>query len=258
MIRKKFIAANLKMHFDVAEASTYLHNLSKTLTSHREIEVVIAPSLVAIQPLSREIDVRKIKLAAQNAYFEDEGAYTGEVSFSMLKGIASYIIIGHSERRIYFHEENDVIAKKVKAALRNRMGPILCVGENITERRDGHAKRVINDQITSALSHLTEEEMHNIVIAYEPVWAISTFGNEQAMPDDVEKMINEIRKQITYLYGEKVAESVRVIYGGSVKADNVASYLAIPGCDGALVGGASLNYLEFNKIVQSCFNVMQS
>lgn len=256
-MRKKFIAANLKMHFNVAEASNYLHNLSKTLTSHRDIEVVIAPSLVSIQPLSKQIDYRKIKLAAQNAYYEDEGAYTGEVSFSMLRGIASYVIIGHSERRIYFHEDNQTIAKKVQAAYRNKISPILCIGENITERKAGHAKRVINDQITSALAHLTEEEMYNLVIAYEPVWAISTFGNQQAVPDEVEKMIEEIRKQILYLYGEKVSDSVRVIYGGSVSSNNVSSYLAISGCDGALVGGASLNYIEFNKILQSCFITMQ-
>ena len=255
-MRKKFIAANLKMHFNVQEASLYIHNLTKVLNSHRDIEVVVAPSLVALQPLSKEIDTRKIKLAAQNAYFEDQGAFTGEVSFSMLKGIAQYAIIGHSERRIYFQEDNKIVANKVKAAFRNKIKPILCVGENLTERQDGHAKRVINEQLTAALSHLTEEEVLNMVIAYEPVWAISTFGNIKAMPDDISKMINYIRDELKYMFGEKIADSCRVIYGGSVDRSNISSYLKIQGCDGALVGSASLKFNQFNEMAQACLNIL--
>jgi len=255
MSRKKFIAANLKMHFNVQEASNYIHNLSTTMTSHRDIEVVVAPTFVALQPLSKELDLRKIKLAAQNAYYEDEGAFTGEVSFTMLRGIAQYVIVGHSERRIYFHEDDKIISKKIKAAFRNKIKPILCVGENLTERQDGHAKRVINEQISSALSQLTENEVTEMVIAYEPVWAISTFGNKQAMPDDVKEMIDYIRKEIAYLFGEKISNSVRVIYGGSVDPSNIAAYLAIPGCDGALVGSASLKYQQFSEMIQACFSI---
>ena len=248
MSRKKFIAANLKMHFNVQEASKYIHNLSTTMTSHRDIEVVVAPTFVALQPLSKELDLRKIKLAAQNAYYEDEGAFTGEVSFTMLRGIAQYVIVGHSERRIYFQEDDKIISKKIKAAFRNKIKPILCVGENLTERQDGHAKRVINEQISSALSELTENEVTEMVIAYEPVWAIGT--GKVASAQVAQDMHRHIRLQLSE-FDEDVASHVGILYGGSVKPDNAVELFAMPDIDGGLVGGASLNPQDFLAICQA-------
>ncbi len=252
-MKKTLIIANWKMHLNVSSASIYVNHLNKELPIHRNIEVVIAPSLLALQPLSLEIDHRKIKLAAQNAYLKDEGAYTGEVSFSMLRDLVRYVIVGHSERRLYFHEDLKTVRDKVTACYRNGLVPILCVGESKAERVLGETKRVIHDQLITALSNLTSEEIQNIVIAYEPVWAISTFQGEIAKPQDIQRVLDYIIYQISELYGSKVAEEVRVLYGGSVNADSVSSYLALQNCDGTLVGGAALNYLEFSKIVNKAY-----
>lgn len=251
--RKTLIVANLKMNLTVAQTSVLSANLHKSLAGHRDIEVVLAPHFLALQPLSHEIDRRRFRLAAQNAYFKDEGGYTGEISFSMLRELVHYVIIGHSARRIYFEESNEMIRDKVAACIRNGLAPILCIGETAAERAEGHTKRVIHEQIVTALQNVTSEELHSIVIAYEPVWAISTFGGETAKPDDMKKMIDYIRSQIHDLYGEKASKSVRVLYGGSVDDHNVRSYVEIDGCDGALVGSASLNYHKFAGIVDAAY-----
>ncbi len=252
-MKKTLIAANWKMHLNVSSASIYLNHLNKEVPIHRNIEVVIAPSLLAIQPLSLEVDHRKIKLAAQNAYHKDEGAFTGEVSFTMLRDLVKYVIIGHSERRFYFHEDLEMIRDKVAACYRNGLTPILCIGETKAERTAGETKRVIHDQLVTALSNLTAEEVRSIVIAYEPVWAISTFQGEIAKPQDIQRVIDYIVYQISELYGPKVSRDVRILYGGSVNSDSVSSYLALENCDGALVGGASLNYQEFAKIINKAY-----
>lgn len=252
-MKKTLIAANWKMHLNVSSASIYLNHLNKDVPIHRNIEVVIAPSLLALQPLSLEVDHRKIKLAAQNAYYKDEGAFTGEVSFTMLRDLVKYVIIGHSERRLYFHEDLEMIRDKVAACYRNGLTPILCIGETKAERTAGETKRVIHDQLVTALSNLTAEEVRTIVIAYEPVWAISTFQGEIAKPQDIQRVIDYIVYQISELYGPKVSRDVRILYGGSVNSDSVSSYLALENCDGALVGGASLNYQEFAKIINKAY-----
>src|SRR5665213_107270 len=169
------IVANWKMHLNTQEASLLVHRLDQRLKVHREIEVVLAPSMLSLQPLSLQIDRHKFRLAAQNAYAKDEGPYTGEVSFTMLRELVHYALIGHSGRRIYFHETLEEVRDKVQAAVRNHIVPILCVGETKQERAAGEAKRVIHDQLTTALSNLTAEDVSQVVIAYEPVWAISTF-----------------------------------------------------------------------------------
>jgi triosephosphate isomerase len=180
---------------------------------------------------------------------------TGEVSFSMLRDIVHYAIIGHSERRIYFNEDLEEVREKVAAAVRNEITPILCIGETKAERLAGETNRVIHDQLTTAIANLTTEEVRTIVIAYEPVWAISTFGGEVAKPSDIQKVLDHIRYQISELYGANISEEVRIIYGGSVNPDSVGGYLALEGCDGALVGGASLNYLEFAEIINKAYIV---
>jgi triosephosphate isomerase len=259
MKRKKIIVGNWKMHLNVHESSLLLHRLNQNIKVHRNIEVVLAPSMLALQPLSVQIDRRKFRLAAQNAYFVDEGAFTGEVSFSMIRDIVHYAIIGHSERRLYFNEGLPLIRDKVAAAIRNDIVPILCVGETKSEYEAHETKRVIHDQLTTAISNLASREIDNLVIAYEPVWAISNginFANHViAKPDQVAGVVTYIREIIAELYGDRASEAVRIIYGGSSNAENAYSYLVTEGVDGLLPGGASLNYLEFSGIIAAAARV---
>jgi triosephosphate isomerase len=253
---KKLIVGNWKMHLNTHEASLLVHRLHKHIKSSRSVEVVIAPSFLTLQPISNEIDRRKFRLASQGGYQKDEGAFTGEVSFTMMRELVHYSIIGHSERRIYFNESLEDVRDKVQAAIRNGIGPILCVGETKNERAAGEARRVIHDQVTTALSNLTSDEINDVVIAYEPVWAISTFGGEIAKPDDIKTSIDLIRNHVVELYGEEASKNVRVLYGGSVSSDTARAYLEIDGCDGALVGGASLNYQKFASIVETAQDIV--
>lgn len=253
--KRTLIVANWKMHLNTSQASILLHRLHERIKILRDIEVVLAPSMLVLQPLSMQIDRRKFRLAAQNAYHKDEGAYTGEVSFTMLQELVHYVIIGHSERRIYFNESHEDIRDKVAAAVRNGISPILCVGETREERRAGQTRQVLHDQITTALANLTSADVKKVVIAYEPVWAISTFDGELAKPDDAKKAIDYIRHQVADLYGKKASEHMRVLYGGSVDDSIVGGYLAVDGCDGVLVGGASLNYHKFAGIVDSAYRL---
>ncbi len=258
MARRVLLVANWKMHLNVSQASLMLHRLQERTRLHRGVEVVLAPTMLALQPLSMQIDRRKFRLAAQNAYAKDEGAFTGEVSFSMLRDLVHYVIVGHSERRTYFHEDLPLIRDKVKAAVRNEIIPILCVGETLEERKSGATKRVLHDQVTTALSNLTSREVMDVVIAYEPLWAISTFNGVYAQPDDVKEAMDYIRAQVAHLYGQKVATELRVLYGGSVDDTTVGGYLRIEGCDGALVGGASLNPYKFADIIEAAYRLQLS
>jgi triosephosphate isomerase (TIM) len=252
---RTLIVANWKMNLNTSQASILLHRLHERIKIHRDIEVVLAPSMLVLQPLSMQVDRRKFRLAAQNAYHKDQGAFTGEVSFTMLQDLVHYVIVGHSERRLYFHEDLNIVRDKVAAAVRNGITPILCVGETKEERTAGETRQVLHDQIVSALSNLTAGEVEDMVIAYEPVWAISTFGGELAKPSDIQQQLKFIRHQVAELYGKKAAERVRVLYGGSVDDQIVSGYLTIEGCDGVLVGGASLNYHKFSGIVDAAFSV---
>jgi triosephosphate isomerase (TIM) len=258
MTRKTLIVANWKMNLNTSQASLLVHRLQERIRVSRSVEVVLAPSFVVLQPLSLQIDRRKFRLAAQNAYHKDDGAFTGEVSFTMLRDLVHYAIIGHSERRIHFGEPLPLIRDKVQAAIRNEITPILCVGETKHERKEGHTRQVLHDQLVTALSNLTSKDVANIVIAYEPVWAISTFGGELARPDQAAEAIKFIRHQVAQLYGEKTAEQVRVLYGGSVDEHIVSGYLQVEGCDGALVGGASLNPYRFADIVDAAYRLQHA
>lgn len=250
-MRRILIVGNWKMHFNASQASLLLHRLQENIRIHRDIEVVLAPSMLTLQPLSVQIDRRKFRLAAQNAYHQDEGAYTGEVSFTMLRDLVHYVIIGHSERRQVFHEDLDLIRDKVAACVRNEITPILCVGETKQERKEGETKQVLHDQLMTALSNLTAPEVKKIVISYEPVWAIGT--GDIAKPDQVEDAISYIRSYISDVFSKKTAESVRVLYGGSVTAEAIYGFLNIPGVDGFLVGSASQNYQSFSSIVSAAY-----
>ena len=255
MTRKILLVANWKMHLNVGQASLFVHRLQERTRLHRSVEIVLAPSMLALQPLSLQIDRRKFRLAAQNAFYKDEGAFTGEVSFTMLRDLVHYVIVGHSERRMYFHEDLGIVRDKVQAAIRNGISPILCVGETAQERKEGETNQVLHDQVTTALQNLTSREVADVVIAYEPIWAISTFGGELAKPYDVGQAIKFIRHQVAQLYGQTIAEQVRVLYGGSVDEHIVHGYLEVEGCDGALVGGASLNPYQFAGIIDAAYRM---
>jgi triosephosphate isomerase (TIM) len=255
-MKRTLIVANWKMHLNTSQASMLLHRLHERIKIHRTLEIVLAPSMLVLQPLSLQIDRHKFRLAAQNAFHKDEGAYTGEVSFSMLQDLAHYVIIGHSERRLHFHEDLDTVRDKVAASVRNGITPLLCIGETQHERRAGETKQVLHDQIVTALSNLTSDEVGDMVIAYEPVWAISTFEGELAKPSEIEQTMKFIRKQISDLYGDKASKNLRLLYGGSVDDQIVRGYLELEDCDGVLVGGASLNYHKFSGIVDSAYRLV--
>jgi triosephosphate isomerase len=248
-MRKILIVGNWKMHLNASQASILLHRLQERVKIHRDIEVVLAPSMLTLQPLSVQIDRRKFRLAAQNAYFKDEGAFTGEVSFTMLRELVHYVIIGHSERRHIFNEDLNMVRDKVAAAIRNEITPLLCVGETKQERKEGETKQVLHDQLMTALSNLTAAEVGRSVVSYEPVWAIGT--GDVAKPDQVEVATNYIRSYVKDVFGPKAAKNLRILYGGSVVPDVIHGFLDITGVDGFLVGGASLNYDSFANIISA-------
>ncbi len=247
---KTYIVGNWKLNFTVGEASIYLHKLQKALPASKNIEMVVAPSLIALQSLALQVDRHKIKLAAQNGYFRDFGSYTGEVSFSQLRGLVDYAIVGHSERRNLLHENDKEVAKKVAAAVRNHIRPILCVGETESERAFGETRDVIMDQVIGGLSDISDDELDKVIIAYEPIWALSSVkDSKMASPDEVSEVVKMIRGILADVYGEKCAEKVPILFGGSVNAANAGGYLTIPGVNGLLIGGASLILQEFTDII---------
>jgi len=253
--RKTYIIGNWKMHLNVHQSSLLLHRLSERIKIHREIEVVLAPSMLSLQPLSLQVDHRKFKLAAQDAYPKDEGGYTGEVSFAMLGELVKYCIVGHSARRIYFNESLDMIRDKVAAAVRNNIVPVICIGETKQDRDAGEGRQVIHDQLTTALMNVTSHDLDKVVLVYEPTWAISTFDGIIAKPDEVAKAVSYMRMQVRELYGQRAADRIPILYGGSVNEHDVKGYLEVPGVDGALVGAASLNYHQFAAIVEAAYQV---
>jgi triosephosphate isomerase len=249
---KKLIIGNWKMNLGVHESSLFLHRLAGEVKTHRNLEVIIAPTMLALQTLSLQVNYKQFKMAAQNFYWRDHGAYTGEVSATNLRGIVQYGLVGHSERRHVFNESDKDTRAKVQAAIRNGIRPILCVGETTNERTSGETRDVIHDQLIGGLANITSEELSQVVIAYEPVWAIGTGKN--AVPNDVTEAVVTIRHQLKHLYGAKAANEVQVLYGGSVTADSAADYLALSEIDGLLVGGASLDAKAFSTIVEKAYN----
>lgn len=244
---KTLIVGNWKMNLNVHQASLYVHDLSQKISSHDDVNVVLAPSTIALQTLSLQVKKHNLSLAAQNCYWRDEGAYTGEVSATQLRGLVDYVIVGHSERRHIFGETNKEIRTKVQAVLRNGLIPILCVGETADERANSETKHVLHDQITAGLANVASDEIDKVVIAYEPVWAIGT--GDSALPKDIAVAEGVIRHQIESLYGHEAASSIKLLYGGSVNSDNASDYLALKGVNGLLVGGASLHVEQFSTII---------
>lgn len=252
--RKKLIIANWKMHFTVKQAVNYASKLA-ALPVPEGVSVIIAPPVIALNEIAIKLDKTPLKLAAQNAYFQDEGAYTGEVSMPMLTGLAQYVLIGHSERRHVFGEGDDVVMQKVAAAVRSGLRPILCVGDTLLERTNRHTTRVLHHQVVAGLSQLTAEEVAKVIIAYEPVWAISNghdyLHHAVATPEEAVAAAATIRHNVAVLYGADTAQKVRVLYGASVSAELVNGFLKEPSIDGLLVGGASLHKHAFWPIVEA-------
>ena len=254
-MNKKLVIANWKMNLNMQESSIFLHKLSEKVQAHRGMEIILAPSTFTLQSLSLQINHRQFKLAAQNFYWRDQGAFTGEVSISQLRGIVQYALVGHSERRNIFHETDKDIRAKVAAAIRNNIRPILCIGETSDERNHDETNLVLNDQLLGGLANVSSEDISKVIIAYEPVWAIGTGVN--ANPDDIRKAVKTIRSQIKNLYGAKTAEEIQVVYGGSVQPEFVTDYVKIKGVDGFLVGGASLSVEKFAQITQKVFEIVK-
>lgn len=246
---KRIIVGNWKMNMDSKQTATLITRL-RTQITEPTAKVVVCPSFVSLARANEIISSQEalLELGAQNISDNDEGAFTGEVSGPMLKGLVSYVIVGHSERRIVFMESNELIARKVAACIRNKLTPILCVGENTNERQEGLAKRTVLDQLEQNLSEIIPSEASKLIIAYEPVWAIGTGVN--AEPYDVEEMALAIYHYLVNKYGAETADKMPLLYGGSTNGDNAASYLAINKIGGLLVGGASLNYKVFSSICQ--------
>lgn len=250
-IMRTYIVGNWKMNFTIGESSIYLHKLLKRIKPAKGLQIAIAPSSIALQPLSLQIDRKKLKLAAQNCNAKDYGAYTGETSVAQLRGLVNYIIVGHSERRHVFGETDNMIKDKVAACIRNNITPILCIGETESQRSFGETKDVLRDQLISGLADVSREDLDKVIIAYEPVWAISGVkGAHPAVPDDIAESVKIIKEHLVDTYGKEIAEKIPLLYGGSVNPSNAGAYLTIPGIDGLLIGGASLIADQFIDIIE--------
>ncbi|MDP3789764.1 MAG: triose-phosphate isomerase [Candidatus Omnitrophota bacterium] len=248
-MRRVIIAGNWKMYKTIPEAIELVNGLKRELAEIEDIDIVVVPSYTALAEVADMIVGSNIELGAQDVYWENEGAFTGEVSPAMLKDAGvKYVVIGHSERRTYFHETNETVNKKVKASLKAGLIPIMCVGERLEEREKNLTFKVIKDHVEGGLKGLTKDETLNVVIAYEPVWAIGT--GKTATPAQAEEVHVYIRKLLRDMYDEDLAEDMRIQYGGSVKPDNIKDLINQKDIDGALVGGASLKVDQFVSIVR--------
>ncbi len=237
------------MYKTVAEAVELAEGLKRELRNEDSVEVVVCPPFTAIFKIAEALKGSNIKYGAQDLFWEEEGAYTGEVSPKMLKDLGcQFCIVGHSERRTYFGETNDTVNKKVRAALKYGITPIMCVGERLEERDSGKTFDVVKNHIAGGLNGLVKDDVLKIVIAYEPVWAIGTGRN--ATPEQAQEVHKHIRGLLKNSYGEEISSKVRIQYGGSVKPDNIRGIMNGEDVDGALVGGASLKLKEFVEIVR--------
>jgi len=249
MDRLPFIAGNWKMNKTVGEALDLVRKLKASISEVEGVEVAVAPSFTALYAVYKELEGTSIHLAAQNLFYEEQGAYTGEVSPMMLKEVGChYVIIGHSERRQFFGETDETVNRRIKAALGQGLKVIFCMGETLKEREEGKTFSVVGRQIEGGLRRFGEIEIKGIVIAYEPVWAIGT--GKTATPDQAEEVHRFIRERLERLYSREIAQGIRIQYGGSVTPENIKGLMSQENIDGALVGGASLKAETFSKIVR--------
>ena len=248
-MRKPLIAGNWKMNKIPREAAELVQALKDRVGEIDRVDIVLIPPFTALETVYRLIKGSKLGLGAQNIHWEEKGAYTGEVSASMIKETGcQYVIIGHSERRQYSGETNEAVNKKIKSALKFDLTPIVCVGERLEEREKEETFQVVESHVREGLAGLSQEEVLRIVIAYEPVWAIGT--GRTATPRQANEVHTFIRQLLSDIYSEDIAHRVRILYGGSVKPDSISALMAEPEIDGALVGGASLDAQSFSEIVQ--------
>lgn len=246
-MRIPFIAGNWKMHKSVEDAINFVDSL-KELINDTDVEVAVCVPFTQLWAVKKAIIGTEIKLGAQNMHFEEKGAFTGEISPIMLKEIGiDYCIIGHSERRQYFAESDETVNKKLHAAFKHDIIPILCVGETLEQRESNQTDEIVKNQVTNALIELSDEQVGKSVIAYEPIWAIGT--GRTATPEQANETIAFIREVVKNLYNDEISEKIRIQYGGSVKPDNASEIMNQTDIDGALVGGASLNPKDFIEII---------
>ena len=245
-MRAPMIAGNWKMNTTVSEAVALVNEMRRGLDEIDNIDKVICPPFISLAAVGELIKGSSIRLGVQNLYFEEKGAYTGEISPLMLADLCEFVIIGHSERRQYFNETGEIINKKIFAALKVGLKPILCIGERLEENEAGMTKEVVIEHLKSSLAGINH--LNDLVIAYEPVWAIGT--GKAATGQQANETIGLIRRNLAGLYGKEIAQSVRILYGGSVTAANTAEFMNQPEIDGALVGGASLTASDFLSIVK--------
>ena len=266
-MRIPFIAGNWKMNTTVSEAEQLVLEMLDKLDRIEGVEKVLCPPFVSLVAANMMLQGSSVKLGAQNMYFETKGAYTGEISPLMLSRLCEFVILGHSERRWYFGETDEIVNKKVKAALANNLKPILCVGERLEENEAGKTEEVVSRQVTAALdgiepvvlsrsSERSEEAARNLVIAYEPVWAIGT--GKAASGEQAAATIQFIRDILANLLNKGIAQDLRILYGGSVTSANIAEFISRPEIDGALVGGASLKAEEFVAIVSQTAKIKRT
>ena len=245
---KKFIVANWKMNKTVAEAQQFVKYLRPKLKMIQNVDTAICASFTLLNELKKVLKGSGIARGGQNMHYEDKGAFTGEISAVQLKEFCEYVILGHSERRQYFNEGNSVINRKVHQALKHELKPILCVGERLEERKEKQTFDVIKQQIYECLYHVAAKNMNSVTIAYEPVWAIGTGVN--AIPEQAEEVHHYIRTLLQERYPQKIAQSIRILYGGSVNPENTRVLITQPNINGALVGGASLDPEKFYLILK--------
>jgi len=250
IIRKKLIAGNWKMNKTPADGAALVTELVAALGKQTDVDVVVCPPFTGLESAAKALDGSTIKLGAQNMHFEASGAFTGEISAPMLRAIfATHVILGHSERRTLFGEQDGFINKKVLAALKNQLRPILCVGETLAEREAATTLKVVQTQVEAGLEGVSKEQAATVVIAYEPVWAIGT--GKVATTDQAQEVHAFIRGLLVKLFGDAVAQKVRILYGGSMKPANAPELLSQKDIDGGLIGGASLEARSFTDLVKS-------
>lgn len=248
--RKKLIAGNWKMNKTSADGVTLVRDIVAAVGKQADVDIVVCPPFTALESVGKALEGSNVKLGAQNMHHEASGAFTGEISPAMLRAIfATHVILGHSERRTYFHESDEFINKKVLAALKNQLKPILCVGETLAERESGSTLKVVQTQTERGLEGVSKEQAASLVIAYEPVWAIGT--GKVATTEQAQEVHAFIRGLLIKLFGDAVAQKVRILYGGSMKPANAPELLAQTDIDGGLIGGASLEARSFVELVNA-------
>lgn len=250
MIRKKLIAGNWKMNKTSSDALQLSKEIVAEVGKVTDVDIVVCPPFTSLETVGKVVDGSSVKLGAQNMHPEASGAFTGEVSAPMLRALfATHVILGHSERRAYFGETDAFINKKVLAAIKNQLKPILCVGETLAEREAGSTLKVVQTQLEGGLAGVSKDDASNVVIAYEPVWAIGT--GKVATTEQAQEVHAFIRSLLVKLFGEQLAQKVRILYGGSMKPSNAPELLAQKDIDGGLIGGAALETRSFVELVKA-------